>query len=975
MTLGALAFMSPWILTGLLALPLIYWLLRTVPPRPRQIEFPPTRILVGIENREKTPAKTPWWLLLLRLLAAALIIFALADPILNPSREEPVAGDGPLVVVVDNGWSAAHRWAERMETAERFVTAAAETNRPVMILETAPAAKAAAARLESPIEARATLGALQPQPFAPDRAAAIARIDSAFGTANPAGASVIWLSDGIGHAAPGDEAFGKRLAEIASGGTFRIIEDAPTHAALALTAEVTTAGKLKATVRRTGGPALSGALTAYSAKDEQLGETPFTFADGETTTTATFELPLELRNQITRIAIAGNASAGAVNLLDSRNQWHRVALLSGESREQAQPLLGPLHYIEKALSPFAEIIKPKGANLAAGIDESFERNASILMLADIGTLQGEIAQNVRAWVEKGGLLVRFAGPRLEKGGDDLLPVPLRIGGRTLGGALSWSQPQPLAELPEGGAFAGLSVPEDVRINRQVLADPTRLGAELAVWARLEDGTPLVTARALGEGKIVLFHVTANSDWSNLPMSGLFVDMLRRITTLARLGSTADTGSGTTTNAGDTSAEASVTLANLPPRETLDGFGALRAPPPTARALTAAELDRVDPSLDHPPGYYGAGGSPRALNVLRAGDELSPLAAPSGAEVRGFTREEAMRLRPWLLAAALTLLLVDVLAVLLLQSGGRLFAGTGKGRTRAASAAAVVAATAIGAAAVAAAIAPGALNAQPAPAPVPAFEMSPEALEKGLRATSKVTLGYVVTGDPDVDDISRTGLSGLSRVLTLRTAVTPGDPMPVDIESDVIAFYPVLYWPVLDDAAPLEAATVAKIDAYMKQGGMIIFDTRDYGTGAPANLGLSGGESPLQRLLGRLDLPRLEPVPEGHVLTKSFYLLRAFPGRWDGGQLWVEAGAVEANEGGRQARRSDGVSSILITSNDFAAAWAIDERGRPYYPVVPGGERQREMAFRTGINIVMHALTGNYKADQVHVPALLERLGQ
>ena len=111
------------------------------------------------------------------------------------------------------------------------------------------------------------------------------------------------------------------------------------------------------------------------------------------------------------------------------------------------------------------------------------------------------------------------------------------------------------------------------------------------------------------------------------------------------------------------------------------------------------------------------------------------------------------------------------------------------------------------------------------------------------------------------------------------------------------------------------------------------------------------------------------------MTKSFYLLRTFPGRWDGGQLWVEAEAEASSEQGRKARRTDGVSSILVTSNDLASAWALDERGRPIYPTVPGGEQQREYAFRTGVNIVMYALTGNYKADQVHVPALLERLGQ
>jgi len=117
-------------------------------------------------------------------------------------------------------------------------------------------------------------------------------------------------------------------------------------------------------------------------------------------------------------------------------------------------------------------------------------------------------------------------------------------------------------------------------------------------------------------------------------------------------------------------------------------------------------------------------------------------------------------------------------------------------------------------------------------------------------------------------------------------------------------------------------------------------------------------------------------PADHVLTKAFYLMRGFPGRWDGGTLWVEARAPDDESGDtRRALKADGVSAILVTSNDFAGAWAHGEDNRPLFAAVPGGEVQREMAFRAGINIVMYALTGNYKADQVHVPALLERLGQ
>jgi hypothetical protein len=245
-------------------------------------------------------------------------------------------------------------------------------------------------------------------------------------------------------------------------------------------------------------------------------------------------------------------------------------------------------------------------------------------------------------------------------------------------------------------------------------------------------------------------------------------------------------------------------------------------------------------------------------------------------------------------------------------------------------------------------------------------------EFALKASLQTHLAYVITGDPEIDRTSEEGLSGLSKILRARTALEPADPMGVDIEKDELAFFPILYWPVREDAKPLSDTTLAKIDAFMKQGGLIIFDTRDHDTELT---GASTQNKALTRLVGQLDIPPLEPVPENHVLTKSFYLMRSFPGRFDGGSLWVEAEPQDEAERTERSRRTDGVSSIVITSNDFAGAWALDESNRPIYPTVPGGEVQREMAFRAGVNIVMYALTGNYKADQVHVPALLERLGQ
>ena len=226
----------------------------------------------------------------------------------------------------------------------------------------------------------------------------------------------------------------------------------------------------------------------------------------------------------------------------------------------------------------------------------------------------------------------------------------------------------------------------------------------------------------------------------------------------------------------------------------------------------------------------------------------------------------------------------------------------------------------------------------------------------------------MTGERAIDDLTYSGLQGLTTVLKQRTAVEPGDPMGINIDRDEIVFFPLIYWPLTADAPQLSSETLGKIDKYMKNGGTILFDTRDAASSVFSPSGVSPETQSLRTLLASLDIPPIEPVPESHVLTKSFYLMQTFPGRSNQGRLWVEAQ-------GDGNTTTDGVTSIIIGSNDYAAAWAVNANGAPLLPVSPGGEDQREFAFRTGINIVMYALTGNYKSDQVHVPALLERLGQ
>lgn len=164
--MNALAFANPLILFGLLSLPVIWWLLRLTPPRPKAEVFPPLRILATVLKREETPAQSPWWLTLLRMLLAAAVILAIADPVMNP-RASSLNANGPLALVIDNGWSSSVDWERRVETANMLIDEAESADVPVSLTFTADTNNEPTAGTAS--AARDKLAAAEPKPLVPDR--------------------------------------------------------------------------------------------------------------------------------------------------------------------------------------------------------------------------------------------------------------------------------------------------------------------------------------------------------------------------------------------------------------------------------------------------------------------------------------------------------------------------------------------------------------------------------------------------------------------------------------------------------------------------------------------------------------------------------------------------------------------------------------------------------------------------------------
>lgn len=908
--IGPLGFTAPLILLSLVALPLLWIVLRAVPPAPILRRFPGVTLLLGLKDQDSETDRTPWWLLLLRALAITAAILGFAGPILNPTPADP-SSDAPLLIVMDGSWADARDWPRRVERAEMIAENAGRAGRTLAVIRLTDAPQAPQFQAADALMPR--LGALQPQPFAPATMADWIK-------ALPAEAfDTYWISDGIAHPARAD-----LLAALQTKGTVRVFETP--RPLLALRPVTFKDGAVQLTADRL--PAGSQAEVEVSARgldpagiERELARATLTFATGQTTSETLLNLPPELRNRLTRFEISGQRHAGAVSLTGDSLKRRKVALIGGGAGKEGLLLLSPTHYLEQALAPVADLV-------AGNLADVITANPDVIVLADVARLTGEEANALIKWVEKGGLLLRFAGPKLATSDiarteeDPLLPVRLREGGRELGGAMSWGDPKTLAAFPEGSPFFGLPVPPEVSVKAQVLAQPDPDLAARTI-ATLEDGTPLVTRKELGQGQVVLVHVTANAEWSSLPLSGLFVQMLERlaISTRPALPEAADLK-------GQTFQADSV----------LDAFGAVQDPQGLP-GVKGEDLAGARPGPDLPPGLYAGEDRRVALNVIGAETRLSAAEWPASVPVEGAVAQAEMPLKGAALALALCLLMVDVLAALRLS--GRLGALT--------AALALLWLT-----------------------PPQAQAQNPDAF--AIEATTELRLAYVVTGDPKVDQLSKQGLEGLRQQLFARTTIEPADPMGVDLEADELAFFPFLYWPVTADQPIPSVAAYGKLNQFLRSGGMILFDTRD--------AGMAGGTSPearrLQLIAAALDIPPLEQVPPDHVLTRSFYLLQDFPGRQNG-PIWVEQAPPDAEqaEGMPFRRLNDGVTPVVIGGNDWAAAWAVDDRGVPLYPVGRGstGERQREIAWRFGINIIMHVFTGNYKSDQVHVPALLERLGQ
>ena len=912
-SLAGITFLFPFLLGALVLIPVLWWLLRVMPPKPRAVKFPAFFLLKDLKTDIKTAARTPWWLLLLRSLIVLFLILALAEPVLRLTDGLP-GRYGSVLVVIDNGWASAAHWDDRMAKVKEYLPQIKRSQRSIVFLPTAASVQDGKVKSHGPMditEAEKFLTQLKPQPWKTDHATAtklVLELQDKYAFSRS-----VFLSDGTTTISKDSDVL---IGNLMRGGGLTLLRDDEVNTPYILRREEGELGALSFTLERLvpRGMEEKLALIAYGADGNVLDELAVSFPGGDKKVSITWDVLSALRNRVARVALRQLPMASAVFMTDSQWQQHPVGIVADSAKKNQEGFLNEIYYLKRAL-------EAGGIPAIDTVDTLTTEPLSAIVWPDSVALTAVERVSLLEWVKAGGFLIRFAGPNLAGNPDDpLLPVSLRYGQRAMQGAMTWEKPVGLGDIADHSPLLGLDVPEDVTVTRQVLASPTPEVFE-KTWLQLSDGTPLLTGSRLEQGSVVLIHTTAGPDWSNFCYSGLYVESLQRLISLS-------------TGAADYKGENI-----LAPMMVLDGFG--RPYPPDNRSFVRSVDPRQKfvPSPETPPGLYGVESQYKVFNLGNALPAMQKLGdVPMQVQDETYAQAGERSMKPEFFKWALWLLLADTIVTLFLR-------GVLSLPSRFAASVLFCAVLIMGA--------------TPLHAEVPD--------EADLM--TGIYLAYIETGDQDTDRISFNGLNGLKDTVNARTNINIKGVRGVDPSRDNLYFYPFLYWPMTDAQTALPASAARNLQSYMAEGGMIVIDTRDQqfapAGGSSASISTIGTRQ-LRKLTENMRIAELMPVESGHILGKSFYLLDEFPGKYSGGKLWVEKEPSPSH---------DGVTAVVIGGNDWAAAWSADFGDKSRFNQTSSGPRQRELALRFGVNLIMTALAGNYKADQIHVPYILQRINK
>ncbi|MEC8100338.1 MAG: DUF4159 domain-containing protein, partial [Pseudomonadota bacterium] len=664
-----------------------------------------------------------------------------------------------------------------------------------------------------------------------------------------------------------------------------------------------TKGKIRCEISRLGNSSFKQDffLNIETINNEVVYSNKHEIKENENNKVVNLSFPIEIFNQIKNIKIVEQNHAGAKYYFDDFSKKKNIAILNDNQFYKESPLLSPIYYLKKSLDAKHNIKIEK-------IDNIINQNYSTIIIPETVEIPKEFDKKLIDWLTGGGTLIRFSGDKLVEKESSFLPHQNTLGRlRNIEGQLTINNKLFISEFKKDSIFFGLQVPQDIAIKKQLIFNTNP--KQVKVLAKLNDNTPLVSIKKIGEGEIILFHIGANNDWSNLPMSSLFSDMINRVLLLSKNYNYSN-----------------YTDLNL--NKEIDGFGNLVPPKKIVNIDSFDKLKTAKPSLDTPPGQYENNQISVVLN-LSTNINNHQIKITDTKVLSGYSFKSTRDLSSTILKIILIMFILDILLTTMIKNNinfSKIFTNRNNLLIY--------------------------------------FLFFLTFIKSDFISANETYLAYVEIENTQINNISKNGLEKIRSLLITRTSVNPQKVIGIDIKTDYIYKYPFIYWPLTKNLLSIKKQEINKIKNYLNNGGIIFFDIIGF-----SRKSLNLKEKKFQGIsdfLNEIGANELSIIPKEHTLTKSFYLLNKFPGKWDNRILFVETNNLQYK---------DGVSSIILGFNDWAKAWAVDNNNLPLFPVVPGGERQRELSYRFGINIAMYALTGNYKSDQIHSKSILKRLNK
>ena len=895
--INIIGFSNIYALFGLLLTPIIWVIVKSFPPIPKSYNFSSFFLLEKIDYDAPKNEKTPLWLVIFRIFFFILIVLFFSKPFLKNNNSIADEKVEKYLIVADIGWSMAKDWNKFKELVQEISQEAEKNKKEILFFHSNLNTYEDLKIFKTSNSLSNYLEGLYPLPiqFKQGSLDKLIQDESIFKKSK-----IFILSSKFDFHNFND--YYKKFSLIKNNlNNYYFIN--PLDTILIINSLKVTQDKIICEILRLGKNSSKKEflLSIETINNEIVYRDQHSIKENENNKMINLSFPTEIFNQINSIEIIGQNHAGAKYYFDDFSKKKTIAILSDNEFYKESPLLSPVYYLKKSLDSKHNIKVGK-------IDNIIKQNFSTIIIPETAKIPNEYYEKLNDWLLQGGTLIRFSGKSLVQEKSKFLPSQdtySRI--RNIEGQLTINNKLFISEFEKDSIFSGLQIPQDIIIKKQLIFDT--YSKQVTLLAKFNDNTPFVSMKKFGEGKIILFHIGANNDWSNLPISSLFPDMINRVLLFSKNYNSSN-------------------LKNLNLNKEIDGFGRLVSPKKIVTLDSFDKLKTIKPSFNIPPGQYENNQISVALNLSTNISQYESEKIYSSM-LSNYSFKSTKDLSSTILKIILTMFILDILLTIMIKNNYNFFKIFARKHN------------------------------------LLVFILFFLTLIKTDNVTANETyLAYIKIKNSQINNISENGLETIRNLLITRTSINPKGVIGLDIKNDNIYSYPFIYWPLTKNLLSIEKPEITKIKNYLNNGGIFFFDIIGF---SRKNLNLKEKKfKEIRTFLNEIGANELSIIPKGHTLTKSFYLLNKFPGKWDNRILFIENNNLEYK---------DGVSSIILGFNDWAKAWAVDNNNLPLFPVVPGGERQRELSYRFGINIAMYALTGNYKSDQIHSKSILKRLSK